>query len=100
MSEWTMKKFLEDNDQKFLDEIKRLQNEVVFGFYEEEKPIFAQGYQGAGGCELCEPVTAKEVQGYVDKIKELEATIKKLNDRISDLGWQLDSARNINQWGA
>lgn len=100
MTEWTMKKFLEDHDQKFLDEIKRLQEEVVFGFYEEETPVFVQGYQEAGGCELCEPVTAKEVTGYILKIKELEETINKLNNKLSDLGWELDSARGISQMGA
>lgn len=90
MSEWTMSKFLEDHDKKFHDEIKRLQDEVVFGFYEEEKPLFAQGYQGAGGCELCEPVTAKEVQGYVDKIQELTKTISTQKEIIKILSGSVE----------
>lgn len=97
MSEWTMKKFLEDNDQRFLDEIKRLREEVVFGFYEEEYPLYVQGYD-KGIHELTSPVTAEEVTGLVNKIKELNDTIKKLNDRITDLGWQFDSGKT--QWGA
>lgn len=28
MTEWTMKKFLEENDQKFLDEIEKLRSTI------------------------------------------------------------------------
>ncbi len=75
MTEWTMKKHLEENDQRFHDEIDRLKEEVVFGFYEEEYPLFAQGYK-KGINELSSPVTADEVTGYINKIIELKNKIE------------------------
>ncbi|MBM7328757.1 hypothetical protein JS562_37700 [Agrobacterium sp. S2] len=53
--------------------IKQFQSEIILGFYEDAYPIYAQGYDGAGGCELADVATAKEVNGLVDKIKTLEA---------------------------
>jgi hypothetical protein len=53
--------------QERLDQVK---GEVVFGFYEDLIPSFHQGYTGIN--ELCSPVTAEEVTGYVAKIHELQ----------------------------
>ena len=50
------------------ERIKQLESEVVFGFYEEEYPMYVQGYE-KGLHELTSPVTACEVNAYVETIK-------------------------------
>lgn len=57
---------------------------IVYGFYEEETPLFSQGRDG--GCELASPVTAEECKGYVDKIAELEDKLAaaKANLRVAE----------------
>ena len=63
-------------------EIERLRAEnedlrktVVRGFYEEEMPMFQQGMNPPH--ELLDPVTAKECEGYIEKIKELRFLVLK-----------------------
>lgn len=46
---------------------------VVYGFYEEEHPLFAQGSKGIH--ELSSEVTAEECKGYIEKIKALEKQV-------------------------
>ena len=57
------------------ESLEKLRSEVVFGFYEEEYPLFAQGYE-RGAHELSSPVTAQECDGYVDTIKRLRAQLE------------------------
>lgn len=55
-----------------------LEELVVWGFYEDDYPRFAQG--NAGIHELSSPVTAEECKGYIDTIKEKDALISELSE--------------------
>lgn len=59
-------------------EIERLTKTVVWGCYEEEFPLFAQG---PNQCELASEVTADECKSYVEKIKDLRAQLAAANAR-------------------
>jgi len=58
---------------------------VVWGFYENETPRFYQGK--AGEHELCEPVTAKQV----NTLCEETARMRKALQHISDLTYGIES---------
>jgi len=53
--------------------IAEMEASKVWGLYEEEHPVYAQG--GSGGCELAELLTAEEANGLVRRIAELEAQL-------------------------
>jgi (p)ppGpp synthase/HD superfamily hydrolase len=74
----------EEQHKKDVAEISRLQGEVVFGFYEEEVPVFIQGYENRQGInELCSPVTADEVTGYVRKIVQLRTELQSIRRALN-----------------
>jgi hypothetical protein len=64
---------IEEIARKALNEVERLKEQlewyrerVVWGFYEEEKPIFYQG--SSGEHEICEPVTSEMVTNLVKSL--------------------------------
>lgn len=63
------------SDAKFLEDTNEWYRErVVWGFYEDRIPKFYQGK--AGEAEICEPVSAEEVNNYINKIEDLERACK------------------------
>lgn len=60
------------------EELNQAQEQVVWGFYEEEKPLFEQGKKGWH--ELTSPVTKEEVQGYVDEIEKLRGIVRQCGE--------------------
>lgn len=60
---------LRDNDA--------LHKMIVYGFYEEERPIYAQGTGNAN--ELCNPVTVEELEWKDKRITKLENAFKEIN---------------------
>jgi len=71
------------------DAIKRLtverdeaRSEVVFGFYEEEHPLFVQGYD-KGVHELASPVTSEECAGYINTIIASQADNARLTNLLT-----------------
>lgn len=67
-----------------LDEARE---EVVFGFYEADHPLFAQGYS-KGLHELSSPVTAEECSKYVKQIVELSQAKSRLEAALALGAWQ------------
>ena len=57
--------------------VRELEDEVVFGFYEGEYPVFAQGYS-RGVNELSSPVTAIECTHYVAHIRRLKEAAERV----------------------
>lgn len=58
-----------------LEEIRRLREELVSGFYEDDVPMFTQGRPVH---ELQSVVTAEECTGYVTKISMLRQRMQEL----------------------
>ena len=87
-----------ENPKEAATEIDRLRGEVVFGFYEDLIPTFHQGYNGIN--ELCEPVTAEEVTGYVTKIHELQNTERFFLAQDDSCHWYLVPASRKVEWEA
>lgn len=54
------------------DRIKELEAQIVSGFYEEQRPVYRQGVPQY---ELESAVTAKECNGLVARIAELETQL-------------------------
>ncbi|QIG65840.1 hypothetical protein phiOC_p175 [Ochrobactrum phage vB_OspM_OC] len=67
---------LEEKIARLEKEIARLNGEVVYGFYEENHPLYAQG---PNDCELAEPVTAGEINGLVERISEYKSVLSDPN---------------------
>lgn len=64
-------------------EVERLKQEVIWGFYMDDKPQFIQGY-AQGAHEMTELCTAEEVNGYVNRIKELLSCEEALEQAKAD----------------
>lgn len=52
---------------------KAFREMVVWGFFEEEEPIYSQGI--AGESEICEPITAEDVTNMSNLIGSLRASM-------------------------
>jgi len=72
-----------DAIDRLREENERLRNEVVFGFYEEEHPMFVQGYD-KGVHELTSPVTAEECAGYVNLVRINKDRAEKAEKRLRE----------------
>lgn len=64
--------------------IERLEETVVYGLFVDEKWGFCQGLSGAN--ELCEPITAEQCQGWVERIVRLQAEVARLTQKDSPVG--------------
>lgn len=62
--------------EDYIAQIKQLQDEVVFGLYEDEYPSYVQGYT-AGLNELSSPLTAAEANGLIKVIRRQNVLINK-----------------------
>jgi hypothetical protein len=62
--------------EDYIEQIRQLQDEVVFGFYEDEYPTYVQGYI-KGLHELTTPLTANEANAMMDKIRRQKILIGK-----------------------
>jgi hypothetical protein len=62
--------------EDYIAQIKQLQDEVVFGLYEDEYPSYVQGYT-AGLNELSSPMTAMEANGLIKIIRKQNVLINK-----------------------
>jgi hypothetical protein len=71
-------------------QLGELRAQTVWGVHVEEKPSFVQG--DAELSELHELVTAKECQGYVDRIEDLTKTVGSLNVHVAALTRALEAA--------
>lgn len=66
------------------DELERVKEEVVFGFYEDRMPFYTQGY-AKGAHELTSPITASEANHMVWKINNLEQELIEAKKTIDSL---------------
>lgn len=60
--------------------------EVVFGFYEDDVPVYIQGYN-KGAHEITEIVTAEEITGYLNMVIKLRKQLdiyKKFANNMDD----------------
>lgn len=63
-------------------------DKVVWGFYEEEHPLYTQGREGEH--EICSPLTANEANGLVSKIVVLEKQKQVMTETLArTLGWKI-----------
>ena len=62
--------------EDYIKQIRQLQDEVVFGMYEDEYPMYVQGYT-KGLHELSSPMTATEANGLIKVIRRQNVLINK-----------------------
>jgi hypothetical protein len=67
-----------------MTELERVKEEVVFGFYEDQYPIYAQGYR-VGAHELSSPITAEEANGMVNQIIDLQRELAETKAALKEI---------------
>jgi hypothetical protein len=80
----------ERESQRTLRQLGEWQSRTVWGVHVDDRLRFHQGDQPLS--ELHELVTAKECQGYVDRIEDLTKTVGSLNVHVAALTRALEAA--------
>jgi hypothetical protein len=83
---YVLKSDYDNLKEKYKDECSRLREEVIFGFYEDDIPVYIQGYNN-GAHEITEIVTAEEVTVYLNMIIKLRKQLdiyKKFANNMDD----------------
>lgn len=62
---------------------RELEQQIVWGFYEEQYPSYHQGPEGAH--ELTSPITAEEANNLVKRIRELEEVMRAIVIEAADV---------------